>query len=90
MFSHRNIDNDFRTIEIRQTHNNYRAKWKLMECFFQHLNNNTITRMQNKQIKLRKTEKSDLEFFFQFQLDKEANYLAAFTLKDPTDKERIF
>ncbi len=43
--------------------------------------------MQNSQLKLRQTEKSDLEFFFQFQLDKEANYLAAFTSKDPTDKE---
>jgi RimJ/RimL family protein N-acetyltransferase len=38
-------------------------------------------------VKLRQTEKSDLEFLFRFQLDKEANYLAAFTSKDPTDKE---
>jgi len=43
--------------------------------------------MQNRQLKLRQTEKSDLELFFQFQLDKEANYLAAFTPKDSTDKE---
>ena len=35
---------------------------------------------------LRKTEITDLEFFFIFQLDNEANYLAAFTSKDPTDK----
>jgi RimJ/RimL family protein N-acetyltransferase len=35
---------------------------------------------------LRKTVASDLEAFFIFQLDKEANYLAAFTSKDPTDK----
>jgi ribosomal-protein-alanine N-acetyltransferase len=35
---------------------------------------------------LRKTEVADLEFFFIFQLDDEANYLAAFTSKDPTDK----
>ena len=42
--------------------------------------------MQNNQVKLRQTEKSDLAFFFQFQLDKEANYLAAFTSKDPSDK----
>ena len=35
---------------------------------------------------LRKTEIADLEFFFIFQLDNEANYLAAFTSKDPTDK----
>jgi ribosomal-protein-alanine N-acetyltransferase len=43
--------------------------------------------MQNRQLKLRRTEQPDLEFFFQFQLDKQANYLAAFTPKDPTDKE---
>ena len=38
------------------------------------------------EIILRKTELTDLEFFFIFQLDDEANYLAAFTSKDPTDK----
>lgn len=38
------------------------------------------------EILLRKTEIADLEFFFVFQLDNEANYLAAFTAKDPTDK----
>ena len=43
--------------------------------------------MENTQIKLRPTEKPDFEFFFQFQLDKEANFLAAFTAKDTTDKE---
>ena len=43
--------------------------------------------MHSKKIKLRQTEDPDLEHFFQFQLDKEANYLAAFTSKDPTDKE---
>ncbi len=43
--------------------------------------------MQNKQLKLRQTEIPDLELFFQFQLDKEAIYLAAFTSKDPADKE---
>ncbi|WP_257669325.1 GNAT family N-acetyltransferase [Parapedobacter tibetensis] len=37
-------------------------------------------------IKLRRTEVADLDNFFQFQLNKEANYLAAFTPKDPTDK----
>ena len=37
-------------------------------------------------IKLRPTKIDDLEFFFNFQLDKEANHLAAFTPKDPTDK----
>ncbi len=43
--------------------------------------------MQNRQVNLRPTKKSDLEFFFQFQLDEEANHLAAFTLKNHTDKE---
>jgi [ribosomal protein S5]-alanine N-acetyltransferase len=38
------------------------------------------------QITLRKTEITDLEFLFIFQLDQEANYLAAFTSKDPTNK----
>ncbi len=46
--------------------------------------------MQNRQLNLRQTQKPDLELFFQFQLDKEANYLAAFTSKDPTDKEAYF
>ncbi len=46
--------------------------------------------MRNRQLKLRQTEKPDLELFCQFQLDKEANYLAAFTSKDPTDKEAYF
>ncbi|MEO9210547.1 MAG: GNAT family N-acetyltransferase [Ginsengibacter sp.] len=35
---------------------------------------------------IRQTVISDLEFFFLFQLDPEANYLAAFTSKDPNDK----
>ena len=46
--------------------------------------------MQNKQLKLRQTIKPDLEFFFQFQLDTEANYLAAITSKDPADNEAYF
>lgn len=37
-------------------------------------------------IKLRPTEVSDLDFLFEFQLDKEGGYLAAFMPKDPTDK----
>jgi len=37
-------------------------------------------------ITLRQTEIADLEYFFQFQLNKEARYLAAFTPKNPTDK----
>ncbi|AMR26212.1 GCN5 family acetyltransferase [Hymenobacter psoromatis] len=43
--------------------------------------------MQNSQLKLRRTEKADLTSFFQFQLDKEANYLAAFTPKGPLNQE---
>ncbi|WP_249219522.1 GNAT family N-acetyltransferase [Chitinophaga sp. HK235] len=35
---------------------------------------------------MRKTEITDLAFLFIFQLDNDANYLAAFTSKDPTDK----
>ncbi|MDZ7766051.1 MAG: hypothetical protein U5K00_16800 [Melioribacteraceae bacterium] len=37
-------------------------------------------------IKLRPTKVSDLDILFQFQLDKEGGYLAAFMPKDPTDK----
>ena len=39
-----------------------------------------------KEIALRKTEQADLETLFILQLDKKANYLAAFTAKDPTDR----
>ncbi len=42
--------------------------------------------MTNNIITLTQTEKADLDLFFQFQLDKVANYLAAFTSKDPNDK----
>ena len=42
--------------------------------------------MPKHNITLTKTEKADLETFFLFQLDPEANYLAAFTAKDPNDK----
>jgi [ribosomal protein S5]-alanine N-acetyltransferase len=42
--------------------------------------------INDSEIILRKTEITDLEFFFIFQLDSEAIYLAAFTPKDPTDK----
>lgn len=37
-------------------------------------------------IKLRRTEVSDLDYLFQFQLDKEASYMAAFMPKDAADK----
>lgn len=42
--------------------------------------------MTNTTITLAETEQDDLNAFFQFQLDKEANYLAAFTSKDPNDR----
>lgn len=42
--------------------------------------------MTNYTIKLTKTEEDDLNAFFQFQLNKEASYLAAFTPKDPNNK----
>jgi len=42
--------------------------------------------MTKNNITLTETEKDDLNSFFQFQLDKEAIYMAAFTLKDPNDK----
>lgn len=45
-----------------------------------------FTLMTDINITLTKTEKDDLDAFFQFQLDNEANYLAAFTAKDPNDK----
>jgi len=38
------------------------------------------------EIKLRPTQISDLDYLFEFQLDKEGGFLAAFMPKDPTDK----
>ncbi|MCJ0742946.1 GNAT family N-acetyltransferase [Pedobacter montanisoli] len=43
-----------------------------------------ITNTSN--LKLRRTTIADLDTLFQFQLDKEAGFLAAFMPKDPTDK----
>ena len=42
--------------------------------------------MKTGNITLSKTKPDDLNKLFEFQLDEEANYLAAFTPKDPTDK----
>lgn len=42
--------------------------------------------ISDSEVILRQTVIDDLEFFFNFQLDEEANHLAAFTPKDPTDK----
>jgi ribosomal-protein-alanine N-acetyltransferase len=44
----------------------------------------------NIEIVLRPTELADLASLFIFQLDDEANYLAAFTSKDPADKTAYF
>ncbi len=41
-------------------------------------------------IKLRPSVVIDINNFFEYQLDVEANYLAAFTTKDPTDKTAYF
>lgn len=38
-------------------------------------------------IKLRPSVVADINNFFEYQLDKEARHLAAFTAKDPTDKK---
>lgn len=38
-------------------------------------------------IEFRQTHRNDLDTLFLFQLDKDANYLAAFTSKDPSDKD---
>jgi len=39
----------------------------------------------NNMLELRDVHPDDLEIFFQQQLDPDANYMAAFTSKDPTD-----
>jgi RimJ/RimL family protein N-acetyltransferase len=38
-------------------------------------------------IQLREMTRDDLPIFFEQQLDQEANYMAAFTAKDPTDRQ---
>jgi ribosomal-protein-alanine N-acetyltransferase len=43
--------------------------------------------MCNDQVILRQTELSDLETLYLFQLDKEANFLAAFTSKESANRE---
>ncbi|HPH31451.1 MAG TPA: GNAT family N-acetyltransferase [Chitinophagaceae bacterium] len=46
--------------------------------------------MTNNHLTLTRTVKDDLELFFQFQLDQEAIYLAAFTAKDSHDRAAYF
>lgn len=43
--------------------------------------------MTTTHITLTETIENDLNAFFEFQLNEEANYLAAFTQKDPSDKQ---
>jgi len=50
------------------------------------MSRNKIKNIIDSNIELRNTKESDLETLFVFQLDKDANYLAAFTSKDPTNK----
>ncbi|WP_391203666.1 GNAT family N-acetyltransferase [Psychrobacillus sp. L4] len=42
------------------------------------------------EVKLRDIIEEDLPIFFEQQLDSTANYMAAFTAKDPTDKDAFF
>lgn len=42
--------------------------------------------MTNINLELTETQKDELNIFFEFQLDEEARYLAAFTPKNPNDK----
>jgi hypothetical protein len=70
-------------------------KWLIIEDEF---NNQTLKLISKKitltpfnimtdiSITLAKTQKEDLHTLFQFQTDKEGIYLAAFTPKDPFDK----
>ncbi|MBJ6109702.1 GNAT family N-acetyltransferase [Hymenobacter sp. BT523] len=46
--------------------------------------------MQHSRVQLRKAQVADLESFFQFQLDEEGLYLAAFTPKVPSDRAAYF
>lgn len=52
----------------------------------QHVKTLQDFKMANLTITLSETTKEDLNTLFQFQLDEKANYLAAFTSKDPNDK----
>lgn len=42
--------------------------------------------LTNTNVQLRNVLEFDLSIFFEYQLDTEANYMAAFTSKDSTDK----
>ena len=51
------------------------------------VNQNTKNKKIGTGVSLRNVNESDLDLFFRFQLDKEANYMAAFTSRDPSDRE---
>ena len=42
--------------------------------------------LSSEAVQLRDVEAGDLELFFEYQLDPAANYMAAFTSKDPSDR----
>ncbi len=46
----------------------------------------SISRMTNN-LELRDVQPDDLEYFFRYQLDPDALYMAAFTWKDPSDRD---
>ena len=48
------------------------------------------TNSSMERIALREVTESDLSIFFEQQLDPEANQMAAFTVKDPTDKQAFW
>ena len=49
---------------------------------------NTLRSLKpNSDIQLRDVAEDDLAIFFDYQLDADANYMAAFTAKDPNDKD---
>ena len=50
-------------------------------------NNKQSDGLENQDIQLREVEESDLPIFYEQQLDPAANYLAAFTRKDPADRD---
>ncbi len=46
-----------------------------------------MTKALKNRVFLREVRESDLDTFFEHQLDRDANYMAAFSAKDPTDRE---
>lgn len=43
--------------------------------------------MDTREVRLREVEERDLQIFYEQQLDPTANYMAAFTSKDPSDRD---